>query len=111
MKNNRSEKEKGIALLDEVDVILHPLFSELNFPIGKKEPLPLSPERWFFPLHLLSSLLLALSLGKEGEKEGKKEGGDEVLEELGRVMGRGREKRSIQVAPHLILLDRGFYER
>ena len=91
-----------------MDVILHPLFSELNFPIGKKEPLPLSPERWYFPLHLLSSLLLSLKKGKKGEEE---EGGDEVLEELGKVMGRGRERRSIQVAPHLILLDRGFYER
>ena len=28
--------QKGIALLDEVDILLHPLKSELNFPIGDK---------------------------------------------------------------------------
>jgi hypothetical protein len=28
--------KKGIMLLDEVDLILHPLKSELNFPIGEK---------------------------------------------------------------------------
>ena len=27
----------GIALLDEVDLLLHPLKSELNFPIGQRQ--------------------------------------------------------------------------
>ena len=29
-------RQRGIALLDEVDLLLHPLKSELNFPIGPK---------------------------------------------------------------------------
>ena len=28
--------QRGVALLDEVDLLLHPLKSELNFPIGPK---------------------------------------------------------------------------
>ena len=43
----------GVALLDEVDLLLHPLKSELNFPIGEKEPLDGSPHRWNFAVHLL----------------------------------------------------------
>ena len=40
--------KKGVALLDEVDLILHPLKSELNFPIGDKFDLDGSDDgqRW-----------------------------------------------------------------
>ena len=31
--------QAGYTILDEVDLILHPLKSELNWPIGKKVPL------------------------------------------------------------------------
>lgn len=30
--------------MDEVDMLLHPLRSELNFPFGRKEKLDMSPE-------------------------------------------------------------------
>jgi hypothetical protein len=32
----------GTLIIDEVDLVLHPLKSELNFPIGRKEPLDLT---------------------------------------------------------------------
>jgi hypothetical protein len=35
--------------MDEVDVLLHPLRSELNFPIGHKFPIDLAPFRWSNP--------------------------------------------------------------
>lgn len=57
--------EKGIALLDEVDQILHPLQSELNFPIGPKYKLLMSPERYEFPLHLLNALLYFIDIEKD----------------------------------------------
>ena len=38
-------------IMDEVDLLLHPLKSELNFPIGKKHALDLSPQRWQCALH------------------------------------------------------------
>lgn len=43
----------GVLLMDEVDVLLHPLRSELNFPIGEKEAIDLSGPRWTLPIHLL----------------------------------------------------------
>ena len=36
----------GVLIMDEVDLLLHPLKSELNFPIGDKHKLDFSPERW-----------------------------------------------------------------
>ena len=37
---------EGILMMDEVDLILHPLKSELNFPIGKKRPLDLTQNKF-----------------------------------------------------------------
>lgn len=52
-----SRKSGGVALIDEVDLVLHPLRSELNFPIGPKKALGLSPRRWEMPLFLLDGVL------------------------------------------------------
>jgi hypothetical protein len=52
-----------VLLLDEVDLILHPLKSELNWPLGAKEPLDFTTNRvvgnglrWCVPLHMLDAL-------------------------------------------------------
>ena len=37
--------EKGVLVLDEVDTILHPLRSELNWPLGGKVPLDFTTDR------------------------------------------------------------------
>ena len=48
--------------MDEVDVILHPLKSELNWPLGAKEPLDFTRSRsgnglrWGIPSHLLDAI-------------------------------------------------------
>lgn len=46
----------GVLLMDEVDVLLHPLRSELNFPIGEKDSIDMSGPRWALPIHLLDLL-------------------------------------------------------
>lgn len=33
---------RGVALIDEVDMVMHPLRSELNFPIGDKSRVPMT---------------------------------------------------------------------
>merc|ERR1711965_759020 len=43
-------------IMDEVDLLLHPLKAELNFPIGEKHPLDLSPERWTCAIHALDAV-------------------------------------------------------
>lgn len=46
----------GVLLMDEVDVLLHPLRSELNFPIGEKDSIDMCGPRWGLPVHLLDLL-------------------------------------------------------
>jgi hypothetical protein len=41
----------------QVDVLLHPLRSELNFPIGAKVPIDLGAQRWNLPFFLLDALV------------------------------------------------------
>merc|ERR1712187_219864 len=50
--------KNAFIVMDEVDVLLHPLRSELNFPIGLKDPIDLSGDRWQLPLFLLEALML-----------------------------------------------------
>jgi hypothetical protein len=46
----------GVLIMDEVDVLLHPLRSELNFPIGHKYPIDLSGYRWDLPIFLIDAI-------------------------------------------------------
>lgn len=52
----------SIEIMDEVDIILHPLKSELNWPLGAKEPLDFTRSRignglrWGLPSHLLDAI-------------------------------------------------------
>jgi thiol-disulfide isomerase/thioredoxin len=50
--------QEGILLCDEIDMLLHPLRSELNFPIGEKHPLDFSPARWTYPMDILNTILI-----------------------------------------------------
>ena len=46
-------------LLDEVDLILHPLKSELNWPMGQKDALDFTREgmRWQVAFHMLDGIM------------------------------------------------------
>lgn len=52
----------SVEIMDEVDIILHPLKSELNWPLGAKEPLDFTRSRagnglrWALPSHLLDAI-------------------------------------------------------
>ena len=142
----------SIALIDEVDLVLHPLRSELNYPIGELVPLDLNPgtieepvwelgvdvtketeqsklagtngkkelqpgtERWTLPLHLIDALFHAdgQPMAKQTEEHfGEKarelltSGHADCLQE---VIRRGVEAYSISRVPHLVLLDKAFYD-
>ena len=49
----------GVAIMDEVDWVLHPLKSELNFPVGEKTRLDYTDqgERWRLPMAALDVVL------------------------------------------------------
>lgn len=54
--------KKSVEIMDEVDILLHPLKSELNWPLGHKEPLDFTQTRsetglrWSIPSHLLDAI-------------------------------------------------------
>jgi hypothetical protein len=47
----------GIGLIDEVDLVLHPLKSELNYPIFHKLALDLDKRRWELAFFLLDGVI------------------------------------------------------
>jgi len=98
--------EGGIALLDEVDQILHPLKSELNFPIGPKLPLSLLPERYELPIHLLDAVLKhnqSIGQTRTDHKEAL------ILNSIHQKIKEGIKVKAIQENPHPVLLQEAFY--
>ena len=122
----------GVLIMDEVDVLLHPLRSELNFPIGMKDPIELSGPRWYFPIHLLDSIFY-LHSGKASrdvehalqaknhnyqQAHSHRQGavGEEYAEEekiligIANAVREGYATCALQREPHLALLDLWYYE-
>ncbi|KAH8046329.1 hypothetical protein JL720_16406 [Aureococcus anophagefferens] len=98
----------GVAIVDEVDLVLHPLKSELNFPIGDKVPLDFSPERWQLAIHMLDAVFSyetgASSVGFDESVLARK-----VLGDLRRAIDDGFRRRALQRSPHLTLLSLSYY--
>eukprot|EP00756_Hemistasia_phaeocysticola_P010307 Hpha_TRINITY_DN15008_c2_g11::TRINITY_DN15008_c2_g11_i1::g.123864::m.123864 len=103
-------RSNSLLVMDEVDLLLHPLKSELNFPIGEKKALPLSPLRWRLPMHLIDIILgcehrQALPAGRDAGKVA------DIMQEMANVLHRGREQGALQTKPHLVLLDTEYYSQ
>mmetsp|Transcript_21594 Transcript_21594/g.31811 ORF Transcript_21594/g.31811 Transcript_21594/m.31811 type:complete len:2705 (-) Transcript_21594:384-8498(-) len=101
----------GVTLLDEVDLILHPLKSELNFPVGEKFDLDGSEkgERWSLPIHIFDALFFQ-SQGKVSvlsEQGGAAE--LDILRKIATSIQIGINARHMQRLPHLTLLNPQFY--
>merc|ERR1711871_181469 len=96
--------KEGIMLLDEVDLILHPLKSELNFPIGDKFDLDGSEEgeRWSLPIHIMDAIFYAQT-GKFNEEENSH--ALDILTRISEIVNKGIANRHRQRLPHLILLN------
>ncbi len=73
----------SIEIMDEVDLILHPLRSELNWPLGRKAPLDFSLAsggfgigiRWNIPAHLLDAIFCCSGMPILAEMADSKEAG------------------------------------
>ncbi|CAE7493479.1 unnamed protein product [Symbiodinium necroappetens] len=92
--------QSSIGVLDEVDLLLHPLMSELNFPVGAREPLDLSPERWELPMHLLQPFLCV-----DVDLEGQSPAWQTCREEI----EKGLQQLALRDSPHLVLVVESFY--
>ena len=90
----------GVMLLDEVDLILHPLKSELNFPIGDKFDLDGSDEgeRWGLPIHLLDALFFNTT-GRVSSFEQRGVALD-ILKRISATIQLGIQGRHLQRLPH-----------
>jgi hypothetical protein len=120
---------KAAALIDEVDLVLHPLKSETNFPIGEKSILHLATPRekhfrWRLVMYILDGIVLArdrvdakgdmsikdcpefdwYQAGQDAEKSEK------ILEDLTEMVKRGRDTLCLLLDPHLQITKRSFYD-
>jgi hypothetical protein len=107
---------EGVLLLDEVDLLLHPLKSELNWPIGIKEPLDFTQSRsigsgmrWEIAWHLLDAIFYSQT------KQMTVEFGDSreailLLDQIAATIQRGIAEQHFQHTPHIVLLDKKFYQ-
>lgn len=100
----------SVLIMDEVDLILHPMKSELNFPIGPKEELDLSPLRWHLSIHLLDSIFYAerkrMSVPFKMSSRAQA-----LLENIRHAILNGLKIRAIQRNPHITLLNAEWYHK
>lgn len=106
----------GVLLLDEVDLLLHPLKSELNWPIGLKDPIDYSRNklgiglRWDMQWHLLDAIFYhsqkKMSVAFKDSREAIS-----ILESISAVIIQGIASKAMQHTPHLVLLNRSFYNK
>ncbi|GAB5371987.1 hypothetical protein AAMO2058_001626900 [Amorphochlora amoebiformis] len=100
----------SVVLMDEVDLILHPLKSELNFPIGPKNSLDFEPLRWQLAIHILDALFY-YERGSISVDFKKSKSASKILNALKEQLKKGCENRMIQQRPHVVLLDEDFYRK
>ena len=75
----------GTILVDEVDSVMAPMTSELNFPVGKEDLIPLGRIRWIFAMRAIQKGLALLQPGVAS--------------------------KAVQTSPHLVLVDQKWYQQ
>ena len=112
---------QGLLILDEVDLILHPLKSELHWPLGQRIPLDFCQSRigdglrWKLPFFLLDAVF-SLSNETNGFMPSTKEaqGSQEATEILKLIHTRitdAIKEKAVQAVPHVCVLDRKWYHQ
>jgi Ca2+-binding EF-hand superfamily protein len=102
------EFQDGVLLMDEVDMILHPLKSELNFPVGAKHELDFDPLRWKLAMHVLDAVYYRSTPVVPADfRDSKAALG--LLEQISAAIGTGLLERHMQSSPHTVLLNTDFY--
>ena len=105
---------EGVLMMDEVDVLLHPLKSELNYPIGEKYPIDMEGARWDLPIHLLD-LVFSHKRGELFESispetaEAVGISVDGLKGAFAAALDEGYATHMLQRSPHLALMDVEFY--
>lgn len=107
--------KQSIEIMDEVDVLLHPLKSELNWPLGHKDPLDFTRSRsenglrWSIPSHLLDAIFNSCGMPILADIADSRIAGA-ILTELEATVKSGFASLSLQQSPHLALISKHFYD-
>jgi len=112
-------RNHAAALVDEVDWVLDPLKSELNFPLGPNVPYPQQAERVDVALVLLDAVML--DRGSDGNsvaaavfpKFREIESSEAMVALKGKILdalGRGYAEFALQRWPHMIVHSIEFYK-
>ena len=113
----------GVCIIDEVDLVLHPLRSELNYPIGEKKLLAFTKEheRWRLPIALIDAILFAAGHALRGDTSaafampprlhlaGTVDDTRRVLHAMILAMDDAFATRALQREPHMVLLRDEWY--
>ena len=115
---------RSIAVLDEVDLLIHPLRSELNYPLGDAEPLHLGPLRWRLAMHLVTVVSTAASAAASALRLGQSAAAVcgavralcsvdadavDAASALVEALRLGAIDKSLFIEPELFLLDAAWY--
>ena len=108
--------KKSALIMDEVDALLHPLRSELNFPIGAREEIDFLERGYRFrlPIHLVDAMCyvqhreLRFTPGYQNSTEALS-----ILNKLCKAVEKGYDPNvsAFQRSPHLAVLDRDYFKR
>ncbi|KAK1937540.1 hypothetical protein X943_002698 [Babesia divergens] len=97
----------AIVLMDEIDMLLHPLKSELHWPIGDKKPLVHLRNsdhniRWLMPWHMLRVMV-------PNSKEQVAKNEVELMDRIRHCFSEGVIGCHAGNSPHLVLLNQQWY--
>ncbi|GBE62026.1 EF hand family protein [Babesia ovata] len=97
----------AVVLMDEIDLLLHPLKSELHWPIGDKKPLVHLRSsdhniRWLLPWYMLRVMV-------PNTKEQISKHETQLLERIQLCFSEGVVGCHVSQSPHLVLLNQQWY--
>eukprot|EP01060_Flectonema_neradi_P013755 TRINITY_DN2047_c2_g1_i1.p1 TRINITY_DN2047_c2_g1~~TRINITY_DN2047_c2_g1_i1.p1 ORF type:complete len:4005 (+),score=760.52 TRINITY_DN2047_c2_g1_i1:105-12119(+) len=111
---------ESVLLMDEIDLLMHPLKSELNWPLGIRFPLDLTEKttldgfggfRFKLPWFLLDLVFSVSGSSKSKIHELSNNGPiQKTLGELKEVFEEGIQTSKLTIVPHLTLLNEQYYK-
>ena len=112
-------KSDTLLLMDEVDLLLHPLKSELNFPIGEKQPYDMSEggDRWNLPIFVLDFVFIHSCNGASSSFDYSfvldmfPEEVKACEQKMIQAIEDGYQHLALQRCPHLVLLSTKWYNQ
>ena len=109
-KRKGKKRKGGIALIDEVDMVLHTLRSETNFPIGQQGLLELHPQRWEAAIHMIDTLFYRITGRVTLSNFHPRDNTLKYLRDISAMIEKGEKLSALQRSPHTVLVQRQFYD-